>query len=55
MSNLLDGLTMMLTDHYLVVAKLRDSLSVSKRATQNFIFKRSDRKKINDAKVKEQC
>jgi hypothetical protein len=36
-------------DHYLVVAKLRERISVSKRARQNF-----DLKKLNDVEVKEQ-
>jgi hypothetical protein len=36
-----------ITDHYLIVAKLRERLSVSKRARQNF-----DLKKLNDVEVK---
>jgi hypothetical protein len=41
------------TDHYLVVAKLRERISVSKRARQNFDLERFDPKKLNDIEVKE--
>jgi hypothetical protein len=41
------------TDHYLVVAKLREGISVSKRARQNFDLERFDLKKLNDVQVKE--
>jgi hypothetical protein len=41
------------TDHYLVVAKLRDRISVSKRARQNFDLERFDLKKLSDVEVKE--
>jgi hypothetical protein len=41
------------TDHYLVVAKLRERISVSKRARQNFDLERFDLKKLSDIKVKE--
>jgi hypothetical protein len=41
------------TDHYLVVAKLRERISVSKRARQNFYLERFDLKKLNDVEVKE--
>jgi hypothetical protein len=41
------------TDHYLVVAKLRDRVSVSKRARQKFNLERFDLKKLNDVEVKE--
>jgi hypothetical protein len=41
------------TDHYLVVAKLRERISVSKRARQNFDLERFDLKKLDDLKVKE--
>jgi hypothetical protein len=41
------------TDHYLVVAKLRERISVSKRARQNFDLERFDLKKFNDIEVKE--
>jgi hypothetical protein len=41
------------TDHYLVVAKLRERISVSKRARQNFDLERFDMKKLNDVEVKE--
>jgi hypothetical protein len=41
------------TDHYLVVAKLRERISVSKRAKQNFDLERFDLKRLNDVEVKE--
>jgi hypothetical protein len=41
------------TDHCLVVAKLRDRISVSKRARQNFDLETFDLKKLNDVEVKE--
>jgi hypothetical protein len=41
------------TDHYLVVAKLRERVSVSKRARQNFDLERFDLKKLDDLEVKE--
>jgi hypothetical protein len=41
------------TDHYLVVAKLRERISVSKRAKQNFDLEGSDLKKLDDIEVKE--
>jgi hypothetical protein len=41
------------TDHYLVVAKLRERTSVSKLARQNFDLERFDLKKIDDVEVKE--
>jgi hypothetical protein len=41
------------TDHYLVVAKLRERISVSKQARQNFDPERFDLKKLNDVEVKE--
>jgi hypothetical protein len=41
------------TDHYLVVAKLRERFSVSKRARQNFDLERFDLKKLDDVEVKE--
>jgi endonuclease/exonuclease/phosphatase family metal-dependent hydrolase len=41
------------TDHYLVVAKLRERISVSKRVRQNFDVERFDLKKLNDVEVKE--
>jgi hypothetical protein len=41
------------TDHYLVVAKLRERISVSKQARQNSDLKRFDLKKLNDVEVKE--
>jgi hypothetical protein len=42
------------TNNCLVVAKLRERLSIRKRATQKFDMQRFDLKKINDAEVKEQ-
>jgi hypothetical protein len=40
------------TDHYVVVAKVRHRVSVSKRATQKFHMERYNLKKINDVEVK---
>jgi hypothetical protein len=40
------------TNHYLVVAKLRERISVSKRLRQYFDLEIFDRKKINDVEVK---
>jgi hypothetical protein len=42
------------TDHYLVVAKLRERISVSKRARQNFDLERFDMKRLDDAEKKYQ-
>jgi hypothetical protein len=50
MSDPLEGLTV----QYLVVAKLRERLSVSKQATQKFDMESFDLKKPNNAEVKEQ-
>jgi hypothetical protein len=41
------------TDHYLVVAKLRERISVSKRARQTYDLERFDQKKLDDAEVNE--
>jgi hypothetical protein len=41
------------TDHYLVVAKLRERISVSKRARQNSDLERFHLKKLDDVEVKE--
>jgi hypothetical protein len=41
------------TDHYLVVAKLRERISVSKRARQKFDLERFDLKNLDDVEVKE--
>jgi exonuclease III len=41
------------TDHYLVVAKLRERISVSKRARQKCDLERFDLKKLDDIQVKE--
>jgi hypothetical protein len=40
-------------DHYMVVAKLRERIYVSKQARQNFDLERFDLKKLNDVEVKE--
>jgi hypothetical protein len=40
------------TDHNLVVAKLRERISVSKRARQTFDSERFDLKKLDDIEVK---
>jgi hypothetical protein len=56
-SNILDGQSFRGaesdTDHYLVVEKLRERISVSKRARQKFDFERFDLKKLDDVEVKE--
>jgi hypothetical protein len=41
------------TDHYLVVAKLRKRISVSKRGRQNFDLERFDLRNLDDLEVKE--
>jgi hypothetical protein len=41
------------TDHYLVVAKVRERVAVSKRATQKFGTGRFDVKKIHEVEGKE--
>jgi hypothetical protein len=41
------------TDHYLVGAKLRERISVSKRARQKFDLERFDLKRLDDVEVKE--
>jgi hypothetical protein len=41
-------------DNYLLVAKLMERLSVSKRADHEFDMQRFDLKTLNDAEVKEQ-
>jgi hypothetical protein len=41
------------TDQYLVVAKLRERISVSKRVRKNFDLERFDLKKLGDVEVKE--
>jgi hypothetical protein len=42
------------TDHYLVVAKVRERLAVSKRAAQKIEMDRFNLKKLNEVDVKEQ-
>jgi hypothetical protein len=41
------------TDHYLVVAKLMERTSVSKRARQNFDLERFDLRNLDDVEVRE--
>ena len=41
------------TDHYLVVAKLKERLAVSKHAAQKFDGKRFNLRKLNEPEVKE--
>ena len=41
------------TDHYLVVAKVRERLAVSKQAAQKFDVKRFNLRKLNELGVKE--
>jgi hypothetical protein len=42
------------TDHYLVVAKVRERLAVSKQAAQKIDMERFNVKKLNEGDVKEQ-
>jgi hypothetical protein len=42
------------TDHCLVVAKLRETILVSKRARQTFDLERFDLKRLNEVEVKEE-
>jgi glycine betaine/choline ABC-type transport system substrate-binding protein len=42
------------TDHYLVAAKVRERLAVSKRAAQKTDMERFNVKKVNEGHVKEQ-
>jgi len=42
------------TDHYLVVAKVREILAVSKQAVQRFDGERFNLRKLNDLEVKDQ-
>jgi hypothetical protein len=51
MSNPLEELTD--TEQYLIVEKLRERISVSKQAGQNFDLERFDLKKLDDIDVKE--
>jgi hypothetical protein len=41
------------TDHYLLLAQMRERISVSKRARQNFDQERFDLKKLDDVEVNE--
>jgi hypothetical protein len=41
------------TDHYLVVAKLRERISVSKRARKKFDLERFDQRNLNEVEVNE--
>jgi hypothetical protein len=43
------------TDHYLVVAEMRERISVSKGTRQNSDLERFDLKKLDDVEVKEKC
>jgi arginine utilization protein RocB len=43
-----------MTHHYLVVVKVKERLSVSKRPAQKFDMERFNLRKLNDMKVKEQ-
>jgi len=43
-----------ITDYYLVVAKVRERLAVSKQAAQNFDGKRINLKKLNELEVRQQ-
>jgi hypothetical protein len=41
------------TDHYLVVAKVRERLAVNKQAAQNFDWERFNLRKLKEQEVKE--
>jgi len=41
------------TDHYLVVAKVRERLAVSKQAVQKFDVERFNLRKLNELEVRE--
>jgi len=43
------------TDHYLVVAKVRERLAVSKQTVQNVNVERFNHRKLNELKVRKQC
>ena len=42
------------TDHYFVVAKIRERLAVSKQAAQKYDMERFNRRKLNELKVRKQ-
>jgi hypothetical protein len=42
------------TDHYLLVAKVRERLAVSKQAAQKFDVERFNLKKLSETEVREQ-
>ena len=42
------------TDHYLVIAKVREGLAVGKQATQRFDRQRFNLRKLNEPEVREQ-
>jgi hypothetical protein len=52
MSDLSEGL--IVTDHYLVVAEVRERLVVSKRMVKKMDVERFNLKQLNEEKVKEQ-
>jgi len=43
------------TDHYGLVAKLRERLAVSKQAAQKFYVERFHLRKLNELEVRKQC
>jgi hypothetical protein len=43
------------TDHYLVVAKVRERLAVSKQTMHRFLMERFNLKKLNAVECREQC
>jgi len=43
------------SDHYLVVAKVRERLAVSKQAAQKFDSKRFNLGKLNELEVRKKC
>jgi hypothetical protein len=43
------------TDHYLVIAKVRERLAVSKQAARKVDMERLNLKNLNKVEVKEQC
>jgi hypothetical protein len=41
-------------DHYLVVAKVRESLAVSEQTMKRFLMEKFNLKKLNEVQIKEQ-
>jgi hypothetical protein len=43
------------TDHYLMMAQVRERQTVSKQAAHKFVVESFNLKELNDVEVKEQC